>query len=127
MRDKILTERAREMRKQQSEPEIRMWLALRAKRFEATKFRRQKVIGRYIADFASRSPMLVIELDGESHGHQGEYDASRTAYLELQGYRVIRFSNVEVMENLDGVLETLWHILQTSPLPTLPPEGERAL
>ena len=112
------------MRHDPTEPEQRLWLALRAKRFSGVKFRRQKVIGPYIVDFASRDPMLVIELDGDSHAGQIDYDERRTAYLEQQGYRVIRFGNADVMKNLEGVLTVIGAAL--APLPTLSPEGERA-
>jgi very-short-patch-repair endonuclease len=127
VRDKVLTERARFMRKEMSEPETRMWLALRAKRFESVKFRRQKVVGNYIVDFAARDPMLVVEIDGDSHGETAVYDADRTRYLESCGYRVVRFGNSDVMTNLEGVLTELQRVIATSPLPTLSPEGERAL
>jgi very-short-patch-repair endonuclease len=126
MRDKVLTERARFMRKEMSEPETQMWLALRAKRFESVKFRRQKVVGNYIVDFAARDPMLVIEIDGDSHGETAVYDADRTRYLESCGYRVVRFGNSDVMTNLEGVLTELQRVIETAPLPTLSPEGERA-
>ncbi len=130
MRDPILTQRAKAMRKAKSEPETRMWLALRAARFEATKFRRQKVIGEYIADFASNCPKLVIELDGDSHAGREQHDARRTRYLESKGYAVIRFTNIDVMTNMDGVLTRLSEIVAelraSPPLPTLSPEGERA-
>jgi very-short-patch-repair endonuclease len=134
MHDAALIERAKGMRKEASEPEQRVWLALRAKRFGNVKFRRQKVIGPYIVDFASHDPMLVVEIDGDTHAGRPERDTAHTAYLALQGYRVIRFSNVDVMRNLEGVLDVLMtHIGRispprpTPPLPTLSPEGERAL
>jgi very-short-patch-repair endonuclease len=126
VRDKVLTERARFMRKEMSEPETRMWLALRAKRFESVKFRRQKVVGNYIVDFAARDPMLVVEIDGDSHGETAVYDADRTRYLESCGYRVVRFGNSDVMTNLEGVLTELQRVIETAPLPTLSPEGVRA-
>jgi very-short-patch-repair endonuclease len=127
MRERVLTDRARGMRTEATEPETRMWLALRAKRFGEVKFRRQKVIGPYIVDFASRDPMLVIEIDGDTHAGREKRDAERTAYLEAQGYKVLRFANMDVMTNIDGVLETLGQHLMTAPLPTLSPEGERAI
>ena len=71
--------------------------------------------------------MLVIELDGDTHAAQASYDASRTVFLNTQGYRVIRFSNSDVTANLDGVLCAISEALNTPPLPTLSPEGERAL
>ena len=130
MRDAELTKRARENRKRMSEPETRLWLALRAKRFETVKFRRQKVIGTYIADFAANDPRLVIELDGDTHATRTEYDAARTRFLEQQGYAVLRFTNRDVMTNMDGVLirisEALAGLRMQPPLPTLSPEGERA-
>ncbi|SIO03411.1 Very-short-patch-repair endonuclease [Parasphingorhabdus marina DSM 22363] len=129
MRDSRLLEFARRSRREMTEPETRMWLELRAKRFHGIKFRKQKVIGKYIADFSARDPMLVIEIDGDSHGVQREYEERRTRYLEGQGYRVVRFTNEEVMTNLDGVLQRLGEIVcdMNPPLPTLSPEGERAL
>ncbi|MGB3319402.1 MAG: endonuclease domain-containing protein [Sphingopyxis granuli] len=126
MRDRRLIEFAKQMRREQTEPETRLWLELRAARFQGIKFRRQKVIGPYIADFSSREPMLVIEIDGDTHAGQEAYDRARTAYFEEQGYRVIRFTNRDMLTNMDGVLEQLASFL-TPPLPTLSPEGERAL
>lgn len=79
------------MRTQATEPETRLWLALRAGRLASIKFRRQKVIGSYIVDFAAREPMLVIEVDGDTHGTRARYDAERTRFLEQSGYRVMRF------------------------------------
>ncbi|MDQ2878131.1 MAG: DUF559 domain-containing protein [Pseudomonadota bacterium] len=127
MRDARLISHAKEMRREPTEPELRLWLCLKAKRFDRVKFRRQKVVGPYIVDFASRDPMIVVEVDGDTHTTQGPYDRQRTAFLETQGYRVIRFSNLDIMTNLDGALEALQRALETSPLPTFSPEGERAL
>ncbi|MCF8707261.1 endonuclease domain-containing protein [Rhizorhapis sp. SPR117] len=117
MRDQTAIDRAKSLRLAQTPPETRLWLALRARRFQGVKFRRQKVIGPYIADFACRDPMLVIELDGDSHGTQIAHDARRTAFLEMQGYRVIRFTNAEVMRNLEGVLEAIGQLVGPSPNP----------
>ncbi|HET9811197.1 MAG TPA: DUF559 domain-containing protein, partial [Sphingomicrobium sp.] len=75
MRDQVLTERARHMRRELTPAERKLWYALRAKRFNGAKFRRQLVVGRYIADFACRIPtMLVIELDGDTHAGREAYD-----------------------------------------------------
>ena len=129
MRDRMSLKHAQSMRKDMPEPEKRMWHLLRAERFGGIKFRRQKVIGKYIADFAANAPKLVIELDGASHALQTDYDSARTEFLEQQGYRVIRFSNLDVMSNIDGVLTRLAEAidgLRSPPLPTLSPEGERA-
>ena len=130
MRDPVLTRRAKEMRKDMPEPEMRLWLELRAARFQGIKFRRQKVIGKFIADFASNNPKLVIELDGDTHAMQASYDEKRTQFLESQGYKVIRFSNSEIMGNMDGVLMKRAKLvvgMGFSPPPTPSPEGEGAL
>jgi len=126
MRDPRLTEHAKSMRREPTESELRMWLALRAKRFSGVKFRQQKVIGPYIVDFAARNPMLVIEIDGDTHAGREGYDADRTKFLEKQGYKVLRFNNNDVMTNLEGILTMLADAVGQPPLPTLSPEGERA-
>ena len=124
MRNRVLTERAKAMRRELTGPELKLWLELRARRFEGAKFRRQVVIGPYVADFACRSPiMLVVEVDGDTHGESLGYDARRTRFLEERGYRVIRFMNMEVATNLEGVLETIAEALATPPLLTSPLKG----
>ena len=132
MRDRILTDRAKSMRRQMTEPETRLWLQLRAKRFSDVKFRRQKVIGaNYIVDFAANDPKLAIEIDGDTHAGRDDYDAERTRFPESEGYSVVRFTNHEVLTNLDGVLHKIGEVIArlkaTPPLPTLSPEGERAI
>jgi tryptophan synthase alpha chain len=129
MRDPRLTAFAKANRKEMSEPAMRMWLQLRAERFLGIKFRREKVIGNYIADFAANDPKLVIEVDGETHDIDDPRDALRTRFLESQGYRVQRYSNLDVMQNIEGVLMHLTTVIDEmrSPLPTLSPEGERGM
>lgn len=136
MRDPKLTKRAKEMRRDMPEPERRMWHQLRAGRLLGIKFRRQKVIGPYIADFVANEPKLVIELDGETHAGREPQDAERTRYLRQQGYYVVRFSNREVTRNMDGVLLELIELildmrdgkLEGSPPPPTPsPKGEGAI
>ena len=108
MRDPALVARAKWMRANPTPAESRLWHAPRARRFQHLNFRRQVVIDRYIADFASRSPtMLVIEVDGDSHDYQGQYDERRTRGLEDLGYRVVRFGNDDVLKHLEGVLHML--------------------
>ncbi|MBD3730741.1 MAG: endonuclease domain-containing protein [Sphingomonadales bacterium] len=129
MRDPASLKHAQAVRKDMPEPEMRLWQELRAGRFRGIKFRRQKVIGQFIADFAANDPKLVIELDGDSHADRESYDAMRTRYLEEQGYSVLRFLNLDVMGNMEGVLERLGSILDamSPPPPTPSPEGEGAL
>jgi very-short-patch-repair endonuclease len=106
-----LTERARELRRNQTEAEERLWNELRGRRLAAAKFVRQYQIGEFIADFACRSLRLAIELDGGRHS-ENERDAARTRVVEAYGYRVIRFWNNEVLENMDGVLQAISHELE---------------
>ena len=75
------------------------------------KFTRQIPIGPYIADFVARRERLVIELDGDSHAFQADYDQTRTAYLTAQGYRVLRFSNADIDRNREGICDTILHEL----------------
>ncbi len=102
-----LIPRAREMRTNMTEPEKRMWYQCMKK--VPQRFRRQRPFGPYIVDFYCAEFKVVIEIDGDSHSSSDaqEYDAERTAYLQGLGLRVIRFSNRDVMENLDGVYERL--------------------
>jgi len=99
--------KARRLRGDMTEAEKRLWYLLRGHRFGGVKFKRQVPVGPYIVDFASISQRLIIELDGGQHDSQREHDARRTAWLEADGYRVIRFWNNEVFENLDFVLQTI--------------------
>lgn len=118
MRDRRLLEFAKTMRREMTEPERRVWNEVRAHRLQGIKFRRQTVVGHYIADFTCRSPvMLVVEIDGETHVGREDYDLVRTRFFEARGYRVLRFSNYDVMSNLDGVLTTVVGALTDSPSP----------
>ena len=102
--------RAKRLRANQTEPEAVLWQAIRAKRLEGIKFRRQVPMGPFIVDFFCPEHRLVIELDGSQHGEPdtAEYDARRTAWLRDRGYRVVRFWNDDVLRDLDGVCR---HIL----------------
>ncbi len=84
-----------------------LWYQLRSRRFAAYEFRRQHPVGLYIVDFACCAARLVIELDGGQHEMQRGYDARRTKYLNKQGWRVRRFWNNELRENLEGVLTVI--------------------
>ena len=88
--------------------EVRLWQELRGNKL-GIHFRRQHVIGIYIADFVSLKNHLVIEIDGEYHlnPEQQESDRIRTAYLEQQGFRVIRFSNNQVLTDLEKVMSKI--------------------
>jgi len=126
VRDQQLLTYAKRLRTNQTPLEQKLWYALRAKRFDGAKFRRQVVIGRYIVDFACRIPrMLVIEVDGDTHAAQKVYDSCRTAFLESKGYLVLRITNRDVQNNMEGVLSLIADALRSPLSPALPPEGER--
>jgi len=79
------------------------------------QFRRQHAIGDYIVDFCSPRRKLIIELDGSQHLDQAEYDLERTQYLETKGYRVLRFWNNDVMNDIEIVLNTIWNEINKVP------------
>jgi len=87
--------------------ERHLWSYLRANRFEGLQFRRQQVINGYIADFYCHSAALIIELDGVIHDSQHEYDEERQQALEMYDFRLIRFTNDQVMNDLPTVLTTI--------------------
>jgi very-short-patch-repair endonuclease len=101
--------RARELRKQDTSAEAKLWQALRNRNLGGWKFRRQEEVAGYIVDFISPAAKLVIEVDGATHSTDRELarDAHRTRELERCGLHVIRFTNHEIYTNLDGVLETI--------------------
>jgi very-short-patch-repair endonuclease len=108
------TSRARALRSAATTAEARLWHGLRNRKLNGFKFVRQEPIGPYFADFCCREASLVVEVDGATHGETGEIakDRLRTECLISRGYRVIRVQNVEVYENLDGVLETILAALE---------------
>jgi very-short-patch-repair endonuclease len=108
---------ARRLRKTQTDVEAHLWQQLRNRYFARYKFRRQHKIDRYIVDFVCLRRRLIVELDGSQHIEQKEYDAQRTAYLNLQGFHVLRFWNHDVLENIDGVLEEIHRTLLLDPHP----------
>ena len=91
--------------------ERKLWLRLRNDQL-GVNFRRQHAIGSYIPDFCSLKAKLIIELDGSQHLEQQEYDEERTKYLEEQGYKVIRFWNSDVMNDINGVVLAISHALK---------------
>ncbi|MCY3829449.1 MAG: endonuclease domain-containing protein [Rhodospirillaceae bacterium] len=98
---------AKRLRKQPTDAEKRLWYFLHKKQLDGLRFKRQEPIGKFVANFVCTSLRLVIEVDGGQHGVEVEKDAARTAWLESQGYIVIRFWNNEVMNNIEGVLATI--------------------
>ena len=107
--------RARKLRRNQTEAEKRLWAYVRDKRLQGHKFNRQVPIGPFIADFLCFEAKLIVETDGATHGeaHEVAYDVRRTVFLNSQGYRVMRFTNLDVFENLTGVLDTILLALES--------------
>ena len=101
--------KAKNMRFNMTTEESILWNLLRAKRFMGYKFKRQVLIGNYIVDFICQDRMLIIEADGGQHNHKNniEYDINRTKYLESLGYKVLRFWNNDINNNIDGVCEVI--------------------
>lgn len=88
--------------------ERQLWQVLRNKQLDGAHFRKQHAAGVFIIDFICARAKLVVEIDGDSHASQVEYDAQRSAWLAAnKGYRVVRFTNREVMDNLAGVVEVI--------------------
>jgi very-short-patch-repair endonuclease len=98
---------ARELRQNLTPAEDRLWAAIRNRQLNGWRFRCQHPVGRFIVDFYCPAYKLAIEIDGDIHLKQVEYDSARTKQLANYGYRVIRFKNEEVLNNLDRVLHAI--------------------
>jgi very-short-patch-repair endonuclease len=99
----MLVDRARTLRHKSTPPEQLLWSILRGRRLAGLKFRRQEPIGPYIVDFCCRELNLVVEIDGSSHEEKLSADTARSQWLRDQGYRVLRVTNREVIEDLEAV------------------------
>ncbi len=102
-----LLQAARELRQPQTPAEQKLWSRLRDRQLDGFKIRRQHPIERFVIDFYCAEAKLCIEIDGDSHAEQVEYDQARTAYLNELGYTVIRFTNREVFGQLEAVLQAI--------------------
>ena len=100
------------LRKSQTDAEGILWYHLRNRNFQNHKFRRQHVLCGYIVDFVCLEKKLVIELDGGQHAERTAYDSARTLKLEGDGFQVRRFWNNEIFNNMDGVLEAIYEVLE---------------
>ena len=107
MRKKKLIVFARELRKNSTIAERKLWHMLRSRNFLDLKFRRQEPVADYIVDFICYEKKLIIELDGGQHNEFSEKDIPRTDALEKEGYKVLRFWNNEVISNIEGVLTVI--------------------
>jgi len=116
---------ARRMRAEPTEAERVLWQRLRHDiKLTGSHFRRQAQIGPFIVDFASHKLRLIIELDGGQHQWRREEDLSRARQIEAAGYRILRFWNNDVFENIEGVLDEIQRAL---PPPPTPPRSRQPL
>lgn len=105
---------ARKLRREMTDVEKKLWFALRSRRFENYKFRRQVPIGKYVVDFVCQDRKLIIELDGSQH-EGSSYDQQRDEWLQSVGYNVLRFWNIEINQALDGTLLAILDSLKERP------------
>ena len=110
--DPHLMHNGRNLRKNMTPAEQRLWKHLRGKRLGGYRFRRQQPLGQYILDFVCVDAKLVIEIDGGQHAEQTAYDETRTRYLQNLGFTVIPFWNNEVLQQTDAVLTAILHKLE---------------
>ncbi len=113
----MANERARELRRTMNAPERKLWRALSSRKADGLRFRRQHPIGIYIVDFICLERRLVVEVDGSQHAEEAQIanDERRTAWLNIEGYRVLRFWANEVMSNTEGVIATIVDVAQFLP------------
>ena len=107
MTSRNLRGRARRLRKEMTDAERRLWSRLRKRQLFGCRFRRQFPMGNYIIDFVCLEHRLIVEVDGGQHSEQVDYDSARTAWLEQQGYRLLRFWNDVVLSETDSVVTSI--------------------
>ncbi len=100
-------QRARQLRREMTFAEVLLWNRLRAGQLDEMRFRRQHPVGPYIADFYCAKAKLVIEIDGMSHEDRAAYDDDRTRFLAAAGLRVVRFTDDEVLQDLNRVVQAI--------------------
>jgi very-short-patch-repair endonuclease len=108
-----------------TDAERRLWRHIKIRQLDGKKFRRQAPIGDYIVDFVCFGVKLIVELDGGQHASQVQEDDARTAWLNSQGFRVMRFWDYQIFEELEPVLEAIWNAVRDIPPPrSSPTRGE---
>ena len=123
-----VTAKARSLRQNMTKAEVILWMYLRRRALNGARFRRQHPIGPFIADFACASARLIVEVDGATHSTPDElaYDARRTKYLKSKGWTVLRVTNTDIYQDIDGVWLTIAARLAPPPRDArdLPSSGE---
>jgi very-short-patch-repair endonuclease len=125
---KFYRSRAKQLRRTMTRAETLLWRHLKAHRLDGMQFRRQTPIGSYITDFCCHAARVIVEVDGESHDlrSQLQHDTRRDAWLASRGYRVLRFTNDDVLKNLEGVIMMIGQAsknITTPPSLSLPRKG----
>jgi very-short-patch-repair endonuclease len=121
--DNLRRDRARELRRAQTDAEKKLWDRLKGGRLHGVRFRRQFPIGPFFADFCAAKELLVIELDGSQHIDMTVRDGKRTEYLEGLGYRVIRFWDSDALASTDEVIEKISNLLKDTSVSPRPRAG----
>jgi len=114
--DNLRRDRARQLRRAQTEAEKKLWDRLKGGQLRGVKFRRQFPIGPFFADFCAPKELLIVELDGSQHMDMRDKDKRRSEFLEARGYRVIRFWDNDALASTDEVIEKIGDLLK-EPLP----------
>ena len=104
---------AKQLHRNMTPAEVKLWARLRAHRLEGVHFRNQHAIGNYVVDFCAPRKKLIIELDGSQQIDQEGYDKERTEYLESKGYKVIRFWNNDVMNDIESVIRAIMYATES--------------
>ena len=111
------TSNARRLRQNRTDAERALWERLRRKQLDRLRFRQQVPIGPYVVDFLCPKQRLIVEVDGGQHAVATAADLERAAWLEGRGFRVVQFWNNDVVQNLDGVIETILLALRSEVSP----------
>ena len=111
---KQLTAYAKQLRNNQTDAEIHLWKRIKSRQLKGYKFRRQHIFSNYIVDFVCIELKLIIEIDGSQHQAQKEYDKIRTQYLNSIGFKVLRFWNNEILEQVESVVEAILQALPSA-------------
>ena len=119
------TDRARKLRNAATPAERKLWKYLNRRQLAGRKFSRQMPVGPYFCDFLCRAEKLAVEIDGYSHDVQQDRDRRRTRYLEAQGLTILRFTNSEIFENVEGVVQAIEAAFETHPRPLPQAGGEK--
>jgi very-short-patch-repair endonuclease len=121
--DNLRRDRARELRRTQTDAEKKLWDRLKGAQLHGVKFRRQFPIGPFFADFCAAKELLVVELDGSQHMDMTLRDEQRTRYLENLGYRVVRFWDSDALASTDEVIEKISNLLKDPSVSPRPRAG----